>query len=198
MTNSETQQKEVVVLDIETECDFATAKSVSKAQGVQNVQFAAMDWIAVTRTESGDVKRWLRLEAAALLEYLSMRLVTGWNIHSFDLPIIAITALAQNHHGVPLESIDPFEKILKETSVMYKLEDVCRLNFGVGKLGDSANIPKLFLAQDYEPIFAHCERDTELEMMVYRVARFEGLKLPAIPPSKYLPNGREESLWTME
>jgi RNase_H superfamily len=204
--------REEVVLDIETAMDWTTAKERAAHPALQLALFASQPWIAVTGGKDGRTVYWQYHEAADLLEYLSRRTVIGWNTNAFDLPVIQLTAFRQRKKdwGLPLESIDLFERIHRDTRVMFKLEDVARANFDEGKVRSSAEVPKLFepmlkakswkleAFDTYKTIVEHCERDVLLERMVYDRARCDGLELPEVPPSKYLPEGRRPSTWYLE
>ncbi|NJK44578.1 MAG: hypothetical protein HC933_10100 [Pleurocapsa sp. SU_196_0] len=177
-----------IVVDIETSLTFANVKARTSLEALQPTVFALHPWIAVTRTEDGEVEEWDSGLAIALLETLQRYTVIGWNIRAFDLPIIAQTAILQGMRTAfePLEFIDVFDAIHRVTRVMFKLEEIAQLNFGEGKLGDSATIPAAFAAGHFDAIFAHCARDVDLEWRVYQAA-LTGLKLPAVPASKWLP-----------
>jgi hypothetical protein len=178
-----------IVVDIETSLTFADVKARTNLEALHPTVFALHPWIAVTRTEDGEVEEWDSGLASALLETLHRHTVIGWNIRAFDLPIIVQTALLQGVRTTfePLEFVDVFDAIHRATKVMFKLEEIAQLNFGEGKLGDSAAIPAAFAAGNFDAIFAHCARDVDLEWRVYTAA-LTALKLPAVPPSKYLPD----------
>ena len=196
-----------ITRDLETEMDWQEAKRVSDQSALHLAAFANAPWIAVTGDQSGETLTWSKFELMDLLKYLRNRTVTGWNIHAFDLPIIALSAFRarQTQWSAPIQSIDLFELIRRDTRVMFKLEDVAHLNLEQGKLGDSAAIPALFKTlptgkkwnqlKEYKQIVAHCQRDVELERQLLEKARSQGLRLPAVAPSKYLPDGLPESRW---
>jgi hypothetical protein len=187
-----------IVVDIETSLTFADVNARTNLEALQTTVFALHPWIAVTRTEDGIVEEWDSGLAVALLETLRRHTVIGWNIRAFDLPIIVQTAMLQGVRTAlePPEFIDVFDAIHRATRVMFTLEAVAQLNFGEGKLGDSAAIPAAFGAGNFKAIFAHCARDVELEWRVYQAA-LTGLKLPAVPASKYLPDGLLEQTFVL-
>jgi hypothetical protein len=190
----------MVCLDIETERDFTAWKALGALPAFQSLFFAQGAWIAVTQDASGAVQRWTHHQAGALWQFLRERVVVGWNILEFDLPIISTTAHlhANSDPLVALEVIDVFHRIHKDTRVMDRLEDIARLNFGEGKRRSSAELPQLLRDGHLEAAFEHCERDVELEWRVFRRAVGRGLLLPSKPASKYLPEGHAEMLWHLE
>jgi hypothetical protein len=200
-----------IVLDIETELTWDAAKARCAHPALQRALFASHAWIAVTSDLDGQTLTWQRDEAEDLLEYLGAHRVTGWNIDDFDLPIIALTVFQQRRRiwSTGIESLDLFAQILRDTKVMFKLEAVAQENLGEGKLSSSAEIPALFapLARErrrkwetipeYARIVEHCQRDVLLERMLFQQALTTGLRLPEVPASKYLPEGRAASLWRL-
>jgi hypothetical protein len=187
-----------LVIDIETSLTIAEVNAKTQFDTLHTSVFALHPWIAVTSDEGGLERRWTSGDAPKLLETLRGARVIGWNILAFDLPIIVQTALFQGVSRAlePLEVLDVFEEIRRETKVMFKLEEVTQLNFDTGKLGKSVSVPARFQAGDLEHVYAHCARDVDLEWRVYRAA-LTGLKLSSVPPSKYLPDGLSEQTFTL-
>lgn len=196
-----------ITLDLETEMDWQQAKQLSDQPALQLAAFANAPWIAVTGQQDGSTLTWSKFELLDLVKYLQNRIVTGWNINAFDLPIIALSAFRarQTQWNAPIQSIDLFELIRRDTQVMFRLENVAQLNLEQGKLGNSAAIPALFKTlpagekwdqlEAYQQIVAHCQRDVLLERQLLDKARSEGLRLPAVAASKYLLDGLPESKW---
>jgi hypothetical protein len=192
--------KEIICVDIETATNFAAFEQTGALKTFQSVHFAQHEWVAVTNDAHGDVRRWGSDNAYALWTYLAQHTVVGWNITDFDLPIIGMTMLIRQGTSpiMPIDVIDPFAMILKETKVMHKLEEVSQLNLGVGKCGNSAEIPAMLRAGQRETVFEHCQRDVELELRLFEMATTSGIRLPSKPPSKNMPSGCDEIHWTLQ
>jgi hypothetical protein len=189
-----------LLVDIETSLTFAEVKTKTQFEALHTSVFALHPWIAVTCDEHGLERRWTSGDAPKLLETLRSARVIGWNVIAFDLPIIVQTALFQGVSRAlePLDVLDVFEEIRRVTKVMFKLEAVAQLNFDIGKLGKSASIPEVFQTGDLECVYAQCARDVQLEWQVYRAASAAtGLKLPAVAPSKHLPDGLPEQTFVL-
>ena len=182
-----------IVLDIETSLTLAQIKAINENLTMSNAIFATLgNWIAVT-SQGGVKQHWSKAQASELIEFLATAPVVGWNITSFDLPIISITAMNQGSRDwfKNIVIVDVFALITKQAKkqfgidVYYKLEDILQLNFGVGKANFSGDIPAMF-ETNHAGVIAHCEHDVDLELRVYLQA-LKGLKLPAKEASKYAP-----------
>lgn len=181
----------LTVLDIETSIGMEAVKDLNPA--LMPAVFARSPWVAVTR-QRNELRRWTNFESEQLLSVLREGCVVGWNIKSFDLPIISMTSLLNNKPGwdAPIATADLFAEINRaakqyfKTEVFYSLQSVAELNLDDAKLGSSAEIPALF-GTDLERVYAHCERDVQLEWALYQRAREHGLELPPKPATKYSP-----------
>lgn len=199
----------IIFLDIETSLTFAQVKAINDNPAMANPIFATFgDWIAVT-SQDGVYELWTKPRATELMTHLTTAPVTGWNILSFDLPIVALTAMNQGaiNWQTNIDTIDLFALISRQArrqfgvEVFYKLEDVAQLNFGFGKDNDSARIPSMFVS-NHAAVIEHCKRDVGLESWIYLQARAgtsstQGLKLPAKEATKYAP-AIPEWIFTLE
>lgn len=166
----------MIYLDIET-LDFfqdPAIKALPREQQLRAMRFG----IAVTYNDTGDEWReWLPDQLPDLWAYLQGDIVAGWNIRSFDIPVI-IHGMARLGHQVDASAIrarDLFYSIRDVTGRWYKLEEIAQSNLGRGKSADgqqaavwlrewqtTGDIAPLRQALDY------CQRDVELERDLYR------------------------------
>ncbi len=185
---SQLKSQRVVCLDIETAVGFdqiAELKGKGGPEQDSNKLFAQHGWLAVTSLDGENFIHWPKQLANNLLTYLSDKITVGWNISSFDLPIVEHTC-GTKHSGTVF---DMMKEISHRTGGFYKLQDVAMLNLQQGKLMDSGAVPGLFQTDQLSQVYAHCEHDVRLELALYRRAMNEGLHLPALKANKHLPNG---------
>lgn len=139
--------------------------------------------IAVTYDIQDDWKLWLPDEVEALWEKLSqpgVRLV-GWNINSFDVPVVRNAAKAPLHHPDPI-CFDPFDIIRTYTKRWYKLDVIAERNLGRNKTGDGLQaVAWLNSGDPYQIAKAafYCGKDVELEMEVCNLLDRDKIILPA-------------------
>lgn len=115
-------------------------------------------------------------EFAKLIE--QRELVTGFNIVKFDNRVLAA-------HGIEIPSykvFDPYRETLiakgfdpddesRRPPGGRKLDDFALVNFGIRKLENGADAPKLYQQGEFLRVLNYCHHDTMLELRVFERAR---------------------------
>lgn len=115
-------------------------------------------------------------EFAKLIE--QRELVTGFNIVKFDNRVLAA-------HGIEIPSykvFDPYRETLiakgfdpddesRRPPSGRKLDDFASVNFGIRKLENGADAPKLYQQGKFLRVLNYCHHDTMLELRVFERAR---------------------------
>jgi hypothetical protein len=177
------EEKSIVYVDIET-LDFFQDEAI-KALPREMQPLCMRFGLAVTWDKEGGERVWEQRDSAFLWDYLgNFEIVAGYNIKTFDLPIIYANALAcQTMPGwFPMENVfDLFDIIKNVTGRWYRLEDLCQANLGRGKLADGQKAAEWLRAGDFEKAAEYCKNDVALERELIEMAmRGDKLSLPGL------------------
>jgi hypothetical protein len=187
-----TMPKKTVYLDIET-FHWFDSPEIARLPS-RELQLLALEFgCAVTYDlDQEEYLEWWTGDADRLVNYLrNYNLVAGWNIASFDLPIVLFYGSGNPNHYPTTHVYDLFDLIRKATNRWYKLDLIAQTNLGQAKTADGKQAamwlhewrngehrdPSLFQqALDY------CRNDVRLEMELGELAR-RGLPLtlPGLP-----------------
>lgn len=186
----------MIYLDIET-LDFFSDPHIKALPRDQ--QLAAMKFgCAVTYDAAADEWReWVPGQIIDLYNYLCwcMQPVAGWNIISFDWPVIIGNAQRAGWQVLEMETetvrfVDLFAEIRRTTGRWYKLEDVCQWNLGRGKLADGQKAAEWLRTGDPELVrkaMTYCRYDVELTVSLHsRLLSGEYLRLLPRPERQEL------------
>lgn len=132
----------MIYLDIET-LDFFQdehIKSLPRERQLEAMQFG----VAVTINDINPVPTiWQRNQIVDLYNYLCWAgaEIVGWNINSFDIPVIVNNARRAGWNALEIEYetiqvVDLFDEIRQHTGRWYKLETIAQATLGHGKLAD--------------------------------------------------------------
>jgi hypothetical protein len=177
------EEKSIVYVDIET-LDFFQDEAIKGLP--REMQTLCMRFgLAVTWDKEGGERVWEQRDSAFLWDYLgNFEIVAGYNIKTFDLPIIYANALACgiSRGWFPMDNIfDLFDIIKTVTGRWYRLEDLCQANLGRGKLADGQKAAEWLRSGDFEKAAEYCKNDVALERELIEMAmRGDKLSLPGI------------------
>jgi hypothetical protein len=126
---------------------------------------------------------WPDYQAKLLWEYLmTADIIAGYNITTFDLPVIARTAgVRVGDHRYNMNKALKFPRVydlfyvIKETTGRwYKLEDLAQANLSKGKTADGLQAARWLATRDkkdYWKAFEYCKNDVALEVQLGELAR---------------------------
>jgi hypothetical protein len=166
-----------IYLDIETEKFFGDPELANMPREAQIMAIPFR--LAVTDGPSSET--WLANDAAELWRLLCLpdRIVVGFNIQQFDLPIIYRAADV----SVPSwpRAIDLFEQIKNATGRWVKLGDVAQATLGRSKTADGKQAAQWLRDGEIEKVVAYCQQDVQLVKDLHELTlRGEPLILPPL------------------
>lgn len=91
-------------------------------------------------------------------------LVVGYNILSFDMPIIA-NHLGQDCNSLPM--LDLMVAFQKTEGFRIKLDILCKATLGKGKIGSGLDAVKYYEEGDLDKLKKYCDQDVLLTMELY-------------------------------
>lgn len=159
--------------------DIETLDWIGPDRDISRIRFGIAVTCAVRDGESW--MEWYTGEAAGLWSQISCaERVIGWNITSFDLPIIA--RAVGREFSPALCVVDLFDEIRRDTGRWYKLGDVAERNLRRGKSGNGVVVVDWLNSGDpalVRKAFNYCRDDVELVKELFAKAE-RGLWLPTM------------------
>ena len=160
------RNKHYLCFDIETK-DLAPNLNDSKALAALGVSVAcAFD------SKVGKVLTFFEADLPKLIKLLEERLVIGYNIRRFDLPVLV-------GYGLRMENLDIFdlmEEVERGLSRRFiKLDYVAHGTLGEGKSADGKLAVEWFKQGRLQEIAEYCARDVEVTHKVFRHGLDRGL-----------------------
>jgi hypothetical protein len=167
-----------------------TEKEAISITGNKNLVVAVMStetWIAVTlNIKTNKFERWHQSNQKSLIEYLTGHTVIGWNINSFEMPILAYINYHQARYWERRKSLDLREIAQEKTisqirtsGIEYSIHEVIQTNLPKAQVPIS-NIQQLFKANEYVEIFRICEEQVKIQLALYQLATTTGLQFPRV------------------
>lgn len=178
-------------LDIETEKFFGDPDLVGMPREAQ--MLAIPFGLAVT--DGPSVETWLANDATELWRLLCLpdKVVVGFNIQQFDLPILYRAGGAMG--GQWPHTIDLFEQIKLATGRWVKLDDVAWATLKRRKTADGKQAAQWLRDGEIEKVVAYCREDVQLVKELHEwTFQGEPLILPR-QQNKYKGNEHEIRLW---
>jgi hypothetical protein len=191
-----------LLLDIETPTVFKKGDRRPRETQLKEMTFG----IAVTYDDEADeYKEWGITDLPALWAYMQGKVICGWNIVSFDIPVIRYTLQGDGYPAFEtLMAWDLFLQIREKTGRWYGLEQIALENVGRGKSADGLQaarwLQEWLSTQDPDLLrkaFNYCRGDVELEYALYaHLKAGKPLKLPPLVGKGtnetfyYQPDGR--------
>jgi hypothetical protein len=185
----------IIFLDIET-LDFFSDPAIAALPRTQQLQ-AIRFGLAVTMNDAGDATTWHGGCGTLWDVLLVADLVVGWNILSFDLPIIKRHASEAGYPDPGLthpNSLDLFDRIRSHTGRWYGLGYIAEQNGLGGKSADGQQASEWLRAGEWQKAAEYCTQDVQLVRQLYGMAKDAGLLLPPRPDRKY-PEFETLKIW---
>ncbi len=195
----------MIYLDIET-LDFFQDDHIKSLP--RHEQIAAMRFgLAVTIDDvAAKPNIWLASQVLDLYHYLVWCgvPVVGWNIDSFDLPVIVNNARRAGHKHETINTVDLFAKIRTATGRWYGLGAVAESNLNRAKLADGQEAAHWLRSgdpADLQKAIDYCRADVEITKQLHGILTAGNpLRLPPraargeINEIMYWGNGRIERI----
>jgi len=153
------RHKDYLVFDIETK-DLAP-----KLNDMQALASLGVSVACAYDSKVGKMLTFFESDIPKLLKIMSDRLVVGYNIRRFDLPVLT-------GYGLKLESMDVFD-LMEEVERglnrrFIKLEYVAQGTLGEGKSGDGKLAVEWFKQGRLQEIADYCAVDVEVTHKIFR------------------------------
>jgi hypothetical protein len=175
----------MIYLDIET-LDFFQDPHIAALPRARQLAAIRFGLAATYDTDSGVWNHWFAGDLAALWDHLAgAEQVVGWNIVSFDLPVIGAN-LARS--GCTVQGGNPpccdlFDLIRRDTGRWYKLDVVAEANLSRRKLSHGQQASEWLRAGDAESLrlaAEYCQEDVQIVMDLHALLEAgKPLRLPA-------------------
>ncbi len=154
----------IIFLDIETQNDWTSGASFS-------IKDLKISYTGVIDEDGKEMDFWENdtPKMKPLLEKAS--LIVGYNIFSFDMPVIA------NYLGgdvMNLPQLDLMVAVNRAVGFRPKLDDLTTATFGEGKIGSGADAVKYYASGDFDSLKKYCMEDVRLTKKLYEFGRDRG------------------------
>ncbi len=159
------KHKHFIVLDIETQ------KLVQEVGGWEHVDKLGVSVACVYDSKKDEFSSFLEKDLKKLIDLCEERLVVGYNIRGFDLPVLV-------PYGLEIKKIDCFDLMFDLENLTrqryLKLEAVARGTLGVGKSADGIQAVEWWKAGLVQKIIEYCIQDVKITRDVFQFGRQNG------------------------
>jgi DEAD/DEAH box helicase domain-containing protein len=154
-----------MVLDLETQREF------SEVEG-RRTDLLGVSVVGIYRYETNQYQAFLEAELPHLATLLQQAdLVVGFNINTFDLPVLA------PHLPYPISTIptlDILDELVKPLGHRVSLDSVGKATLGRGKTGSGLDALKWYKEGKFDQIKQYCLEDVRLTKDVYEYGKQHG------------------------
>jgi DEAD/DEAH box helicase domain-containing protein len=154
------------VLDIETQ------KLVQEVGGWDHIDKLGVSVACAYDSKTDQFYSYRENELSALIDLCEERLVVGYNIRGFDLPVLV-------PYGLKIQKVDAFDIMydLEATTRQrfLKLESVARGTLGTGKSADGLQAVEWYKAGKIDLIIEYCMQDVKVTRDVFNYGRQNGM-----------------------
>lgn len=159
------KHRHFLVVDIETQ------KLVQEVGGWDNIHLLGISVACAYDSKSDQFLSYRESEIPALIELCEERLVVGYNIRGFDLPVLAA-------YGLDPKKLDVFD-IMYDLEALtrqrfLKLEAVARGTLGTGKSADGLLAVEWWKSGQVDKIIEYCLQDVRVTRDVFQYGRQNG------------------------
>jgi DEAD/DEAH box helicase domain-containing protein len=159
------KHRHFLVLDIETQ------RLVQDVGGWDHIDKLGISVACAYDSKSGEFRSFLEKDMKELIELCEERLVVGYNIRGFDLPVMV-------PYGLKLAKVDAFD-IMYDLEALtrqrfLKLEAVARGTLGEGKSADGLLAVEWWKKGEIQKIIDYCMQDVKVTRDVFQFGRQNG------------------------
>lgn len=159
------KHRHYLVLDIETQ------KLVQEVGGWEHVAKLGVSVACAYDSRTDEFLSFKENELARLIDLCEQRLVVGYNIRGFDLPVLV-------PYGLDIKKLDVFD-IMYDVEALtrarfLKLESIAQGTLGVGKSADGLQAVEWYKAGQIQKIIDYCLQDVRVTRDVFEHGRKHG------------------------
>jgi DEAD/DEAH box helicase domain-containing protein len=159
------KHRHYLVLDLETQ------RLVQEVGGWDHIDKLGVSVACAYDSKTGQFLAYQEHELKDLIELCEERLVVGYNIRGFDLPVLV-------PYGLKLKRVDAFD-ILYDLEALtrqryLKLEAVARGTLGTGKSADGLMAVEWWKKGEIAKIIEYCQQDVKVTKEVFEFGRQNG------------------------
>jgi DEAD/DEAH box helicase domain-containing protein len=159
----------VLVIDIETQ------RSFQEVGGYENLDKLGVSVACAYDSATKEFLTFRENELEKLFLLCEKRLVVGYNIRGFDLPVLQAYWEKHGHDWKTLDIFDIMYDLESLTRTRYlKLEYVARGTLGVGKMADGLQALAWWKEGKMDLIIEYCLKDVELTRDIFQYGRTHG------------------------
>jgi DEAD/DEAH box helicase domain-containing protein len=159
------RNRHFLVLDIETQ------RLVQEVGGWDHVDKLGISVACAYDSMTDKYTSYQEHEMKKLIDLCEERLVIGYNIRGFDLPVMV-------PYGLKIQNLDVFDIMYDLESLTrqryLKLEAVARGTLGTGKSADGLQAVEWWKAGEIQKIIDYCMQDVKVTLDVFQFGRANG------------------------
>jgi len=159
------RNKHYLVFDIETQ---TTAQAVGGWDHLDQLKISAA---CAFDSKTGEYLSFLEKDIPKLIELCSERLVIGYNIRGFDLPVLV-------GYGLDLKDLDVFDLMYDLETLTrqryLKLDTVAQGTLGTGKSADGLQAIEWWKQGEIQKIVEYCMQDVKVTHQIFEYGRQNG------------------------
>ena len=159
------KNRHFVVLDLETQ------KLVQEVGGWDHIDKLGVSVACIYDSKTDEFFAYKEDELKHLIPMLENRLIVGYNIRGFDLPVLV-------PYGLSLKGLDVFDLMYDLEALtrqrFLKLEHVARGTLGTGKSADGLKAVEWYKEGKMQEIIDYCMQDVKVTRDVFNFGRQNG------------------------
>jgi len=151
--------------------DVETKKLVHEVGGWENIDQLGVSVACAYDSKTDEFLSFTEDQLPQLIELCEERLVIGYNIRGFDLPVLV-------PYGLDVQKVDAFDIMYDLESLTrqryLKLEAVARGTLGTGKSADGLKAVEWYKKGEIQKIIDYCMQDVRVTKDVFDFGRTKG------------------------
>ncbi|MBI4925671.1 MAG: ribonuclease H-like domain-containing protein [Bdellovibrio sp.] len=159
------KHKHFLVLDIETQ------KIAQEVGGWSHIENLGVSVACAYDSKSDEFLSFLEKDLKNLFDLCEERLVVGYNIRGFDLPVL-------KPYGLDTKKLDTFDLMIDVENLTrqryLKLEAIARGTLGVGKFADGLQAVEWWKTGQVQKIIEYCIQDVKITRDIFQHGRHNG------------------------
>ena len=151
--------------------DIETQRTFQEVGGHDRYDLLGVSCVCAYDSQTNQTYDYLEKDLPKLFELMEKRLVIGYNIRGFDLPVLA-------SYGLEVKNLDIFD-IMYDLETLtrrrfLKLETVARGTLGTGKSADGLQAIQWWKEGKIDKIIEYCRQDVEVTTQIFQYGREKG------------------------
>ena len=159
------RNRHYLVLDIETQ------RLVQEVGGWDHVDRLGISVACAYDSKTDQFLSFVEKDLGKLIELCQQRLIVGYNVRGFDLPVMV-------PYGLDLKDLDVFDLMYDLEALtrrrFLKLETVARGTLGLGKSADGLQAVEWWKAGQIQKIIDYCLQDVRVTRDIFQYGRQHG------------------------